>query len=101
MRDIMTVSKHITFLKSSIDFLKKMNCNSILNCQKTNIGCFHLCLVIYIDLGKNRVLQSIGANYHPKNEDKILKEFNAIIKFIYENNYTKFENLKSNYYPEF
>ena len=50
---------------------------------------------------KNIVRQGICANYHRKNEDKILKEFNEIIKFIYENNFTKFENVNLNYYPEF
>ena len=54
-----------------------------------------------MDVRKDIVKQGIGANYHPKNKDKILKEFNEIIKFIYENNLTKFQGIKLNYYPEF
>ena len=54
-----------------------------------------------MDLGKDMVIRAINANYHPKNVDKVLNEFNEIIKFIYENNFTKFENLRLNHYPEF
>ena len=54
-----------------------------------------------MDVSKNIVRQSISNNYHPKNVDKMLKEFNEIIKFIYENKFTKFKDLKLNYHPEF
>ena len=54
-----------------------------------------------MDVRKDIVKQGISATYHRKNEDKVLKEFNEIIKFIYENNYTKFKDIKLNYYPEF
>ena len=54
-----------------------------------------------MDVRKDMIICGISNNYHPKNVGKILKEFNEIIKFIYENNYTSFKNVKLNYYPEF
>ena len=53
-----------------------------------------------MDDGKPDIIDRIRRHYHNKNVDKVLKEFNEVLKFIFENNYTKFEDVKLNYYPE-
>ena len=68
--------------------------------SKTKSMIFSSCFSA-MDLGKDKIFEIISSNYHRKNEGKVLKEFNEIIKSIYENNYTKFKDIKLNYYPQF
>ena len=88
------------FFKELYRFPKEDELKQHFKLSKNKYGMFSA-LFSGMDISKNIVRQSISANYHPKNIDKILKEFNRIIEFIYENNFTKFENVKLNYYPKF
>ena len=62
---------------------------------------YNLLQLIYqfkFDIGSLNIKYFIGEHY--KDVDKVVKEFNEIIKFIYENDFTIIENIKLNYYPE-
>ena len=50
--------------------------------------------------GKSNMIRMLEGRYIKCSVEKSLKEFNEIIKFIYENNYNKFESIRLIYFPE-